>query len=165
MTDGGPTINKLEVIAEPGKQEIVMTRVFDAPRALVFRAYTEPALIAKWWGPRRFSTTIETMEAKAGGSWRFVHRDTHGAEYAFHGVYHDVVAPERIVQTFEFEGEPGHVSLDTMTFEDEGGRTKLLGISVFQTVDDRDGMVSSGMEGGLSESMDRLGELLATMRA
>jgi len=102
------------------------------------------------------------MDVRPGGGWRFIQRDAAGNEFAFHGVYHEVVAPERIVGTFEFEGMPGHVALETSTLEDLGGRTRLTTISVFQTVEDRDGMAASGMELGASESMDRLEELLAS---
>jgi uncharacterized protein YndB with AHSA1/START domain len=152
---------KLNLIAEPGKQDMVMTRVFDAPRELVFKAHTDPKLIPQWWGPSRFATTVDRMDAKVGGIWRFVQYDADGNEYAFHGVYHEVAAPERLVQTFEFEGMPGHVLLETMTLEELEGRTKLTVRSVFQSVEDRDGMLQTDMEEGAAESWDRLAELLA----
>jgi uncharacterized protein YndB with AHSA1/START domain len=148
------------IIAERGKQEVVITRVFDAPRALVFKAYTDRNLIPQWWGPERFTTLIDKMDVKPGGLWRFVQSDAAGNEYAFHGVYHEVLSPERIVDTFEFEGTPGHVSLETCTLEEIGGKTTMTGRSVFQTVEDRDGMLKSGMEEGVFESMDRLAGLL-----
>ena len=157
------TMAKTEYQIEPGKQEIVVTRVFDAPRDLVFKACTDPNLIARWWGPRRYSTVIDKMEVRPGGTWRFVQSDGAGNEFAFHGVYHEITAPERTVQTFEYEGVPGHVLLDTATFEEHDGKTKLTQQSVFQSVADRDGMVQSGMEEGSTESMDRLAELLAEL--
>ena len=157
-------MSKLTVVAEPGKQEIFMTRLFDAPRELVFKAYTDPALTARWWGLRQNTTHIDKMEARPGGSWRFVEVDPEGNEFAFHGVYHDVVASERIVQTFEYEGMPGHVIMETATFEDVGGRTKMTAQSVFQSVEARDGMVASGMEYGAEEGYQRLDELLATLK-
>jgi uncharacterized protein YndB with AHSA1/START domain len=104
------------------------------------------------------------MDVKPGGLWRFVQRDAAGNEYAFHGVYHEVRSPERIVDTFEFEGMPGHVSLETCTLEEIGGKTKMIGRSVYQTVEDRDGMLKSGMEEGVSETMDRLAELLTKLQ-
>lgn len=156
-------MSKLTVVVEPGKQEIFMTRMFDAPRELVFKAYTDPTLIARWWGLRQNTTLIDEMEARPGGKWRFVERDPDGQEFAFHGVYHDVVAAERIVQTFEFEGMPGHVVMETSTFEDVGGKTKVIAQSIFQSVADRDGMVASGMEYGAEEGYQRLDELLATL--
>lgn len=156
-------MSKLTVVVEPGKQEIFMTRMFDAPRELVFKAYTDPALIARWWGLRQNTTLIDEMEARPGGKWRFVERDPDGQEFAFHGVYHDVVAAERIVQTFEFEGMAGHVVMETSTFEDVGGKTKVIAQSIFQSVADRDGMVASGMEYGAEEGYQRLDELLATL--
>lgn len=155
------TMATSQIKAEPGSHEIVMSREFDAPRDLVFKVSTDPDLVPKWWGPRELTTTVATMEPRSGGSWRFVQRDAAGNEYAFHGVYHEIAAPDRIVQTFEFEGMPGHVLLETMTLEDLGGRTRLTTHSVFQSVADRDGMLQSDMEAGANESLDRLAELLA----
>ncbi len=154
-------MSKAVLTVEPARHDIVLTRQFDAPRELVFKTYTDPQAIPNWWGPRRLSTTVDHMDVRPGGTWRFVQRDADGNEYAFHGVYHEVVPPERLVATFEFEGMPGHVVLETARLEDLGGRTKLTTTSVFQTVEDRDGMVASGMEEGATESMDRLEELLA----
>ena len=150
-------------IAEPGKQEVIITRVYDAPRSLVYKACTDRNLIPQWWGPKRFTTAIDKLDVRPGGTWRYVQRDA-GHEYAFHGVYHDVVSPERIIDTFEFEGMPGHVSLETLTLEEVGGKTRWTVRSVFQTVEDRDGMIESGMEEGLYETMDRLGELLGRLK-
>lgn len=153
-----------DFVAEPGKQNVIVTRVFDAPRDLVFKVYTEPKHIPRWWGPRYLTTTIEKMDVKAGGLWRFVQRDPDGNEFAFHGVYHDIVSPERIVQTFEYEGTPGRVLLETAIFEAlPDGKTRLTGNSVFQSVEDRDGMVSEGMESGQREGWERFAELLATL--
>lgn len=152
---------KTQLIAEPGKQEIVATRVFDAPRELVFGAHSDPQAIPRWWGPAGLKTTVEKMDVMPGGMWRFVQVAPDGEKFAFHGVYHDVVSPERIVQTFEFEGAPGHVVLETATFEEHDGRTTLTYHSVFQSVEDRDEMIRSGMEYGLDEGMNRLDELLA----
>jgi uncharacterized protein YndB with AHSA1/START domain len=153
-------MSKLQVVAEPGSHEILMTRTFEAPRELVFNAYTDPEAIAQWWGPSDTETVVDKLEARAGGQWRFVERGPDG-EYGFHGVFHDVSLPERLVYTFEFEGMPGHVLLETITFEERDGRTTLTDRSVFQTVEDRDGMLQSGMESGAAESLDRLEELLA----
>lgn len=154
-------MSELEVTISRGRPEVLMTREFDAPRALVFRAYTDPDLIPRWWGPRYLTTTVDRMEVRPGGSWRFVQRAPDGTVHAFHGVYHLVEPPERIVQTFEYEGEPGHVLLETVTFVDVGGRTRLTTQSIYQSLEDRDGMVASGMESGVVKSMDRLEELLA----
>ena len=160
-------MNTTKITAEPGKQELFITREFDAPRELVFKAYTVPELYAKWMGPRRLAITLEKFDARNGGEWRYIQKDQDGSEYGFHGVFHDVSTPERIIQTFEFEGLPesGHVILETMRFEAlPGGRTRLVGQSVFQSVADRDGMIQSGMEGGLNESFDRLEELIAALQ-
>ena len=154
-------MSDLKVIADPGTQEIVITRSFDAPRELVFKAFTEPDAVRRWWGLANSDTVVDQLEARPGGRWRFVERDGEGNEDAFHGVYHDLQAPERIVYTFEFEGMPGHVLLETIVFEDQGGRTLMTDTSVFQSVGDRDGMLQSGMESGASESLDRLDAYLA----
>jgi len=157
-------MTKPDYTIEPGKQEIVMTRTFDAPRDLVFKTMTDPNLIPQWWGPRYLTTTVDEMDLRPGGRWRYVQRDPQGNEHAFHGVYHDIAAPERLVLTFEYEGVPGHVMLDTVTLEELDGKTRLTDQSVFQSVADRDGMVQSGMGSGATEMMDRLEELLAAAR-
>ncbi|MBX3084151.1 MAG: SRPBCC family protein [Anaerolineae bacterium] len=159
-------MTKATVIAEPGTYEIIMSRVFNAPRELVYKTITDPKLVPQWWGQRHNTTIVDKMEAKAGGVWRYIQRDPHGNEFAFHGVYHSLTAPERVIDTFEFEGMPGHVILETLTLEEEvGGKTRLTVSSVFQSVADRDGMIQSGMEEGSNESYDRLEELLATLKA
>ena len=158
--------SKTNIHAEPGKQEMAISREFDAPRELVFKAITDPQLIPQWWGPRYLSTEVDTMDVRPGGRWRFIQQDAEGNTYAFHGVYHEVLAPERIIDTFEFEGLPeaGHVALETMQLEAlPGGRTRLTTQSVFQSVADRDGALQSGMEEGVNDTYDRLAELLATM--
>ena len=150
--------------AMPSDREMVMARVFDAPRELVFRAHTDPSLIPQWWGRASYTTTIDKMDVRPGGVWRFVQRGPDGNEYAFNGVYREIVPPERLVYTFEFEGMPGHSSAETVALEDRGGKTKLTATSVFQTVEDRDGMLKSGMEQGAIETWDRLAELLVRDR-
>ena len=159
--------NKTNLTAEPGKQEIFVTREFDAPRELVFKAYTDPNLYVQWLGPRGFTMKLETFEPKNGGRWRYIHTDKDGNEYGFHGVNHEVLAPERIIDTFEYEGLPetGHVSLETVRFEVlPGGRTRVIAQNVFQSVADRDGMIQSGMEHGVVDSHERLDELLGKIR-
>ena len=156
---------KTEYVIEPGKQEIVSTTILDAPRELVFRAYTEPELFAQWWGPRRYKIEIEKFDSRPGGEWKVTHVGADGSRYGFRGVNHDVVAPERICATFEFLGVPGHVALQTATFEPLGNKTKLVAHQVFQSVMDRDGMVASGMEDGANESMERLAEVLERLKA
>ncbi len=161
------TTNKTTVTAEPGKLEVVITREFDAPRELVFKAITNPELLSQWWGPRYLSTIVDKMDVRPGGQWRFIQRDAQGNAYAFHGVYHEILAPERIIDTFEFEGLPetGHVALETMKLEElPGGRTRLTTQSVFQSLADRDGMLQSGMESGLNDTHDRLSELLEQLK-
>jgi uncharacterized protein YndB with AHSA1/START domain len=161
-------LNKTTIIAEPGKQEFFITREFDAPRELVFNAFTDPELYVKWLGPRRLSTTLVKFEPRSGGTYRYVSKDQEGNEFGFHGVYHEVLAPERIINTFEFEGIPegGHVSLETGKLEAlPDNRTRLTLQAVFQSVAERDGMIQSGMEEGVNEGFERLDELLAEMKA
>jgi uncharacterized protein YndB with AHSA1/START domain len=161
------TKNETKLTVEPGKQEIFITREFEAPRELVFKAFTDPDLIVKWLGPRMLKIKLDKFEPKSGGSYRYIHVDPTGNEFAFHGVVHDLTAPERIIQTFEFEGLPesGHVVLETVKFEAlPGNRTRITNQSVFQSVEDRDGMVKSGMEWGVNESHQRLDELFETIK-
>jgi len=156
-------VNKTKITAESGRQEFFITREFDAPRELVFKAFTDPKLYTQWLGPRRYVMNLEKFEPRSGGMWRYTQKDKDGNEFGFHGVYHEVLAPERMIDTFEFEGLPekGHVSLETAKFmELPGGRTRVTMQSVFQSVADRDGMMQSGMEQGINESFDRLDELL-----
>ncbi|MDQ3227976.1 MAG: SRPBCC family protein [Chloroflexota bacterium] len=160
MTDGS-NATTFKTLSD---REIAMERVFDAPRELVFAAYTDPAHIPHWWGPRGVTTTVDTMDVRPGGTWRFVHRDQDGAEYGFHGEYREVVPPERLVSTFEFEGMPGHVLVDTATFTEVDGKTKVTVTSLFASGEDLQGMMDSGMEAGARESWDRLAELLSTLR-
>ncbi len=156
-------MSELEIIAEPGSHALHFKRSFNAPRELVFRAYTDPVAIPKWWGPRRLTTQVEHLEPKPGGRWRFVQQDENGNEFAFHGVFHDVAAPETIVQTFEFEGAPGHVSMETLHLTEANGQTQITATAIFQSVKARDAMIQSGMEDGAIETYDRLEELLRAM--
>jgi uncharacterized protein YndB with AHSA1/START domain len=154
---------KLNLVAEPGMHALSMTRDFNAPRALVFKAMTDPTLIPRWWGPKGYTTAVDKMEVCMGGIWRYVQRDADGNEFAFRGVYHQVMPPERLVYTFEWEGLPGHILLETVTLEERGGKTTVTDSSVFQSVEDRDGMIQQGMEDGANDSWDLLEALLKTM--
>ena len=158
------TKNETVIKVEPGKQELFITREFEAPRELVFRACTEPQLLEQWLGPcNNLMMKIDKLEPE-GGSWRFIHSDAAGNAFGFHGVTHEVTAPERLIRTFEFEGLPekGHVSLEKATFEAlPGDRTRLVIHNVFLCVEDRDGMVQAGMEYGVREAHEKLDELFA----
>jgi len=156
--------NKTTITAEKGKQEFFIEREFDAPRELVFKAFSDPELIVQWIGPDRLTMKIEKLENKSHGSYRFLHYDEKGNEFGFNGVIHEVDEPSRIIRTFEFEGIPekGHVSLEFLTLTPlPGNRTNLHIQAVFKTVADRDGMISSGMEGGMNEGFDKLDKLFA----
>src|SRR5437773_7326710 len=150
-TRRGTSMPKTEYVIEPGKQEITSTTMLDAPRELVFRAYTDPELFAQWWGPRQYEVEIDKFDSRPGGSWRVVHVAADGGRHAFRGVNHDVAAPERLCRTFEHEGVPGHVALETATFEAVGNKTRLLTHKVFDPVMDRDGIVAVGVAEGADE--------------
>jgi uncharacterized protein YndB with AHSA1/START domain len=149
------------VLTTPTDREIHVERVFDAPRDRVFAAFTDPKLIPEWWGPRDTTTVVDQMDVRPGGSWRFVVRNSDGSETGFRGTYREIAPPERVVQTFEWEGMPGYVPVETATFEDLGDRTKVTTTSLFHTTEERDGMLDAGMERGMNESYARLDELLA----
>ena len=157
--------NTTKITVEPDKQELFITREFDAPREWVFKAHTDPNLFVQWLGPHGYEMTLETFEPKRGGRYRYLYKDKDGNEYGFHGVFHEI-SLERMIQTFEFEGlpEPGHVSLDSLYLEAlSGGRTKITVHTVFQSVSDRDGMIQAGMERGVNVGYERLDEILGKM--
>jgi uncharacterized protein YndB with AHSA1/START domain len=158
--------NKTTVKAEPGKQELFIIREFEAPRELLFKAHTDPDLYVQWVGPNDLTMTIDKWESRDGGSYRFTH-ERGGHKYSFFGVNHEVLEPERIIGTFEFDGLPekGHVILGTTRFEElSGGRSRVVHQSVFQSVADRDGMVQSGMERGVVDGYNKLDNVLARLQ-
>jgi uncharacterized protein YndB with AHSA1/START domain len=150
------------MLTTPSDREIRMERIFNASRERVWRAMTDPALVAQWWG-RGNKLVIERDEVRRGGHWRYVEHTGRGTE-GFEGRYREVVPLELVVRTFEWDGMPGHVVVDTMTLEDLGdGRTRLVSTGLFHTTDERDGMLGSGMEGGANQSYDALDRVLAAM--
>ncbi len=157
-------MSKTQITAEPGIPQITISREFGAPRDLVYRAHVEPELLVPWLGPRDLTTDIDRYDTRNGGTWRFVQTDIQGNQYGFHGVFHGDPSPDAIVQTFEFEGAPGHVCLQTVTFAEHGGSTRMRTVLAFQSVEDRDQMVASDMERGTRDSGDRLDELLAKLQ-
>ena len=156
-------MGKTQITAEPGTPFLQITREFDAPKELLFRAHTEPELLVQWLGPHGVKMTVDRYEVRDGGTWRYTHTDADGNEYGFHGVFHGQPSIDGIVQTFEFEGAPGHVMLEWLSFEERDGKTILRGNSVAQSVEDRDAMVESGMETGVVEGYERLDDLLARL--
>lgn len=149
-------------VTTPGEREIRVERILSAPRERVWRAFTEPELVAQWWG-RGNRLVIERLEVERGGHWRFVEHHEEGSD-GFEGRFREVVPPERLVYTFEWDGMPGHVIVETATMEDLGdGRTKLVTTSLFHSQDERDGMLQSGMEQGMNESYAALDRVLVTM--
>ncbi len=155
--------NITTVTAEPNKQELFITREFDAPRELVFKAHTDPDQYIQWLGPNDLEMSIQKLDAFDGGTFEFTHKRD-GQSYRFFGSYHEVLAPERIIGTFEFDGLPerGHVIMGKTSFEElPAGRSRLVHQSVFFSVEDRDGMIQSGMESGVTEGYEKLDALLA----
>jgi uncharacterized protein YndB with AHSA1/START domain len=152
----------VSTLTTPSDREIHVERVFDAPRDRVWRAYTDPKLVAQWWG-RGNKLDIQKMDLKPGGDWRYVEHSDHG-EFAFHGRYREITPQDRIVQTFAWDGMQGHEIVETARFIDLGnGRTKVVSTSLFHSKDERDGMVKMGMEKGMNESYAALDRLLATL--
>jgi uncharacterized protein YndB with AHSA1/START domain len=161
---GGSGSNRLQVTT-PSDREIVMTRVFDAPRDLVFEAHSSCEHMRNWWGPRKYDVIACEIDFRPGGTWRIVHRGPDGEEYPFRGEYREIDRPERIVWTFEFEGMPGNVSVETLTLEESDGKTTMTATSVYDTVEQRDGMLETGMESGAAETMERLDEYLEVLKS
>ncbi|HET9010682.1 MAG TPA: SRPBCC family protein [Gemmatimonadaceae bacterium] len=157
------TATNRAILTTPTDREIRVERIFNAPRDRVWKAKNDPALIAQWWG-RGNKLVVEKHEPVRGGRWRYVEHSDQGV-HGFEGRYREVVPPERVVRTFEWDGMPGHVIVESATLEDLGdGRTKLVSISLFHTTMERDGMMSSGMEGGMNEAYAALDRVLAAMR-
>lgn len=149
-------------VTTPSEREIRTERVFDAPREKVWRAYTDPRLLSRWWG-RGNELVVERYEPERGGHWRFVERGPDG-EHGFEGRFREVSPPERIAMTFEWDGMPGYVLVDTATFADLGdGRTKVVTVSLFHTTEERDGMLGSGMAEGLEQSYAALDAVLGSL--
>ncbi|NUW33327.1 SRPBCC family protein [Nonomuraea sp. SMC257] len=152
-------MNETVITARPGTPFIDIVREFEATPVQVFRAWTDPELLPRWLGPSGTTTTVLEYDAVTGGRYSYVHRDGSG-RHGFRGVFHTVEAGERIVQTFQYDGWPDQVSLETLTFEDLGGRTRVHTHAVFGSVESRDAMIESGMEHGVRDSMTRLDTLL-----
>lgn len=155
---------KMKVIAIPGIQELFIIREFEASRETVFNAHIDPELYIQWLGPRYLKTTLKTFEPRSGGKWRYVSKDNDGYKYSFHGFYHEISAPEFIISTFEYDKFPesGHVFLQKIRFDSfSKQRTKLTYQMIFTSVEDRDFMLTSGMERDIEESYERLEELLS----
>jgi len=144
-----------------GALEVVMERLFDAPRSLVWKLWTDPNLIPQWWGPSRMKTTVDRMDMKPGGRWRFILENPDGSKIAFSGEYREIVPPERLLYTFNFEPiGPGHEVIEVVTFEEHEHKTKLTSKNIYQKLEDLEGMVQSGMEEGSNETMERFADLL-----
>jgi uncharacterized protein YndB with AHSA1/START domain len=157
------THHETQIVADPDVPLVRIVREFDAPRAKVFRAHTDPELLAQWLGPRDLEMTVDHFDCRTGGSYRYVHRQG-DEEYGFHGCFHEVRPDELIVQTFTFEGMPDGVALEKLVLEDlGGGRCRLTATSLVDSFEGRDGFLASGMDVGVNEGYEKLDELLATL--
>jgi uncharacterized protein YndB with AHSA1/START domain len=148
----------------PADDQILITREFDAPSELVFKAWTTPELVKRWWSGQRGAVTSAEIDLRVGGMWRYVMDATGGFEVAFHGEYREIVPNERIVTTEVFEGMPDAQAVDTITFAEVDGRTTLTMLVQHTSKEDRDGHINSGMEGGMQESMDALEQVAISLR-
>jgi uncharacterized protein YndB with AHSA1/START domain len=156
-------MGKTTIPAPEGQPFVDIEREFDAPAEVVFRAYLEPELVKQWLGPRQYEVILEKWDARPGGSYRYIHSDETNS-FGFRGVFHSM-AVDNMIQTFEFDGAPGHVSLDTQSIEDlPGGRSSVRSHSIFMSVADRDAMIDAGMGGGVEDGFNRLDELLPSLQ-
>lgn len=154
--------NQRTVVAPAGQHIIAFTREFEADAVAVFAAHTDGDLVARWVGPRGTRLAVTEFDARTGGSWSYVVSSA-AESWAFHGSFHEVTAPSRIVQTFEYDGEPEHPCLEVLTFSDIGdGRSRIEGVSIYPTVDDRDAVLGNGLDAARDDDFERLDELLAT---
>jgi uncharacterized protein YndB with AHSA1/START domain len=159
-----PSSRKLEVIADPDKPTIVTRRTFDAPRALVFDAWTKPELMKRWLGPRALEMVLCEVDLRVGGGYRYVHRAPDGQEFGFHGTYREIARPDRLVSTFVFELFPDAEAVDTLELHERDGKTTVTTTTVHKSMQARDGHLAAGMEGGMEEGYARLDELLPQMK-
>lgn len=152
-----------QITAEPGVPQLVITSEFAAPRDLLFRAYTDPELLVQWLEPRGLTLIVDYLAPRHGGPWRYTGSDADGNKYFFHGVFHGTPSPDGIVQTVEFDGMPGHVCLETVTFTERGNTTLVTQNIVYQSARDRDRALRFDMAEDINESIQRLEDLLAQL--
>ena len=158
------TSSETATVTLPNDDQILITREFDAPKHLVYKAWTTPDLIKRWWSGNRGKTTIAEIDLRVGGAWRCVMVTDDGFEVAFHGEYREIVPNERIVSTEVYEGAPGAEALNTVTFEEEEGRTTLRVLIEYASKEARDAHVNSGMEVGMQEGLDLLEQIAVSLR-
>lgn len=151
---------KSTFVIDKKKLEVRQDRVFNAPIERLWRAYTDPEEIPKWWGPAYLETVVDKMDVRVGGKWRFIQTEPSGKEHAFNGVYKVVDKPRKLSNTFEYEPVAGHILLETVTLREEAGKTKLTAVSKFANIDDLEGMIAMDMQDGATESQERLAKLV-----
>jgi uncharacterized protein YndB with AHSA1/START domain len=143
--------------------EVKTSRVYNAKPERLFQAYTDPAQIPEWWGPGYLKTTVDKLDVKVGGTWRFIHTEPEGKQHIFNGIYKEIDEPNKLVYTFEYEAVPGHILIETVTFESQAdGKTKLTTSARFDNIGDLEGMVAMDMETGNVEGQERLAKLVET---
>jgi uncharacterized protein YndB with AHSA1/START domain len=158
-----PVSSGTATVTLPTDEQILITREFDAPKHLVYKAWTTPELVERWWSGQRGNVTSIDIDLRVGGTWRYVMVADGGFEVAFHGEYHEIVPNERIVSTEVFEGAPDAAAMNTLTFTEVDGRTTLAILVEHTTKEDRDMHINSGMEGGMQEAMDLLEEVAVSL--
>lgn len=158
-------MSKDNLVVEREKLSFSMSRVFDAAPEQVWKAISDPELIPQWWGPAYLTTTVDQMDFRVGGAWRFVQVDPEGNEHAFNGVYKEIAPPERLAYTFEYEPMAGHITTDTILLEAlPDGKTRMTSTTTADSLEDLEGLLQSGMEDGAVETWDRLEQLLVKVR-
>ena len=154
-------MNQTDFIVDKDKLEVTTRRTFKASAERLFKAHTDPAEIPQWWGPGNLTTTVDKLELRPGGAWRFVQREPEGQEHAFRGVFKEIDEPTKLVSTFEYEPMAGHVLTQTVTFDEQpDGTTKLTTVAHYDNLQDLQGMVDMAMEDGQRESMERLAAMV-----
>jgi len=151
-------------MARTSDKQHTITCLYEAAPQFVFGVITDPILIPEWWGSAAMTTTVEQLDLRPGGSWRFIQRHPAGTQYTFHGTYQEVIPAEQLVYTFEFEGMPGHILFETVTFTPQGRKTLLTDITTFHSAEDLDAVLVAGMEAGMQESMQRFAALLVRLK-
>jgi uncharacterized protein YndB with AHSA1/START domain len=154
---------RTQITAEPEVPQLVVTSEFAAPPDLLFRAYTDPELLVWWLEPRGLTVTVDHLDPRHGGTWRYIGSDAGGGKYSFRGVFHGTPSPDGIVRTLEFDGMPGHVCLETVTFAERGDTTTVTQATVYQSAQDRDRVLRYDLAEDIHESVERLEQLLAQL--
>jgi len=158
------TTSRTATVTLPADDQILITREFDAPKELVYKAWTTPELVRRWWSAKRGEVTVAEIDLRVGGTWRYVMIADGGVEVAFHGEYREIVPNERLVSTEVYEGMPDAEALDTLTLSESEGRTTMTILVQHATKEHRDAHIESGMEDGMQDALDLLEQVAVSLR-